>query len=81
LRAPNLSRRKNLRVSERISFRSGACRGESESRRQFSASAGSSAAVLPPRHDGQNTKNMPPVLPDASSASGKNIVLSETKKL
>jgi hypothetical protein len=37
--------------------------------------------LLPLRHDGQNTKNPPSVLPDMSSPSRKNIVLSERQKL
>ena len=60
-------------------------RGGSQSRRQFSASAGSPSAgptgtaLSPQRHDGQNTKSPPPVLPDESSPSRKNIPVSEIR--
>jgi hypothetical protein len=37
--------------------------------------------VLLARHDGQNSKNPPPVLPGESSARRKNILLSERQKL
>jgi hypothetical protein len=36
---------------------------------------------VPPRHDGQDVKMTPPVLPDESSVRRENILLSERQKL
>jgi hypothetical protein len=45
------------------------------------AADGAACMTVAPQYDGQNTKNPPPVLPDASSSLGKNILLSEIEKL